>query len=73
MLRYDIPVDAADFSQLVPQIDSLPKPLVQGWGLSHDSFGSLYVSDGSSVIRVVDPKTWQVKKQIYVKVVAKGP
>jgi glutamine cyclotransferase len=42
----------------------------QGWGLTHDS-KHLIVSDGSSTLRFLDPKTFQVLKRLKVTVQGK--
>lgn len=38
----------------------------EGWGLTHDG-ESMYLSDGTSTIRVLDPKTFRVQRRIRVK------
>ena len=40
--------------------------MVQAWGLSHDSNGLLYMTDGTNMIHVIDASTWQAVKQIQV-------
>ena len=57
-----------DFGNPVVKSGELPRPLLQGWGLAHDSQGNLYVSDGSNVISVVDPIEWKVVRQIPVRI-----
>ena len=48
------------------QLD-LPHPMKQAWGLSNDSKGRLYISDGTNEIYVVDPASWQVETIISVR------
>ena len=44
----------------------LPQPIIEGWGLT--AFGStLVVSDGTSKIYFLDPKTWKVTRSLTVK------
>jgi glutaminyl-peptide cyclotransferase len=44
----------------------LPQPIAEGWGLT--AFGStLVVSDGTSKVHFLDPKTWKVTRSITVR------
>lgn len=45
----------------------LPPPLKQGWGLSHNSRGHLFVSDGTDTIHVIDSASWKLLDSIRVK------
>ena len=44
----------------------LPKPIAEGWGLTA-SGNSLVVSDGTSKVHFLDPKTWKVARSITVR------
>jgi len=50
-----------------PEVLDLPKSMKQGWGLSHDSRGKLYVSDGSDQIQVIESKTMETVDRIRVR------
>ena len=50
-----------------PTILDLPTSMKQGWGLSHDTRGRLYVSDGSDQIKVVDLRTMETVDRITVR------
>jgi len=45
------------------QID---RSLKQGWGITHDG-KQLIISDGSAVLRFVDPKTWRTVRRVKVR------
>ena len=49
-----------------PIVKELPEPLIEGWGLSHDSSGNLYATDGSYFISIINPIEWQIVRQIKV-------
>ena len=48
------------------EVRQLPEPLEQGWGLSHDDNGLLYMTDGTNQITVIDPEQWRIIKHIKV-------
>lgn len=51
--------DLKSFSLL--QTESLPNDVTEGWGITHDEHcNALYLSNGTSVISVLDPYTLQV-------------
>lgn len=50
-----------------PEVLELPKSLKQGWGLSHDSRGKLYVSDGSDQIQVINSQTMETVDRIRIR------
>ena len=56
-----------DSASADPESSELPRPLIQAWGLSRDSKGHLYITDGSDQIHVVDPHKWRVVNSIKVK------
>ena len=40
--------------------------LRQGWGITHDGT-NLIISDGSAILRIVDPKTYRLKRRLRVR------
>jgi glutamine cyclotransferase len=64
---YLITYDATTFERTgtvaLKQIDA---SLREGWGITHNG-QHLIISDGSSVLRMVDPKTWRVVRRLHVK------
>ena len=49
------------------------KKMKEGWGIAFSknnqnyTSGLLYISNGSSIINVVDPIKWEIIKEIYVR------
>jgi|TARA_B100000513_G_scaffold62419_1_gene24443 glutamine cyclotransferase len=51
--------------QLLREVE-LP-PGVEGWGLTHDGSSTLYASDGSSQLRLLDPQSLQTRRVMTVR------
>ena len=64
---YLITYDASTFRQTgtVP-LNKIDRSLAEGWGITHDG-KHLIISDGSAVLRFVDPSTYRLIKRVHVK------
>jgi glutamine cyclotransferase len=46
--------------------NQIDRSLKQGWGITHDG-NQLIISDGSAVLRFVDPQTWRTVRRVKVR------
>ena len=50
----------------------LPRGIVEGWGITCDGDGALYVSDGTSTVHVLEPRSLEVARTMRISDPARG-